>query len=75
MTTAEDVYRDHPEPEEIAALIGEGQEMRWIDRAIGSSTRIREIIGRMTRITRIESASSMPGIPAMLDIHRSSEDN
>ena len=56
-------------------LAGEGQEMRWIDRAIGSSTRIREIIGRMTRITRIESASSMPGIPAMLDIHRSSEDN
>jgi signal transduction histidine kinase len=56
-------------------LAGDGQEMRWIDRAIGASGRIREIIGRMTRITRIESASSMPGIPAMLDIHRSSEDN
>jgi PAS domain S-box-containing protein len=56
-------------------LAGEGQEGRWIDRAIGSAQRIREIIGRMTRITRVESASSMPGIPAMLDIQRSSEDN
>jgi signal transduction histidine kinase len=56
-------------------LPGEGQEVRWIDRAITSSQRIREIIGRMTRITKVESASSMPGIPAMLDIHRSSEDN
>jgi PAS domain S-box-containing protein len=56
-------------------LAGEGQEGRWIERAIGSSQRIREIIGRMTRITRVESATSMPGIPAMLDIHRSSEDN
>jgi PAS domain S-box-containing protein len=56
-------------------LAGEGQEGRWIDRAIGSAQRIREIIGRMTRITKVESASSMPGIPAMLDIQRSSEDN
>jgi PAS domain S-box-containing protein len=56
-------------------MTSDGQEARWIDRAIGSSTRIREIIGRMTRITKVESASSMPGIPAMLDIHRSSEDN
>jgi PAS domain S-box-containing protein len=56
-------------------LPGEGQEARWIDRAITASQRIREIIGRMTRITKVEPASSMPGIPAMLDIHRSSEDN
>jgi PAS domain S-box-containing protein len=56
-------------------LAADGQEVRWIDRAIGSSQRIREIIGRMTRITRVESARSLPGIPAMLDIHRSSEDN
>jgi PAS domain S-box-containing protein len=56
-------------------VVGDGQEVRWIDRAIGASTRIREIIGRMTRITRVESASEMPGIPAMLDIRRSSEDN
>jgi signal transduction histidine kinase len=56
-------------------LAGDGQEGRWIDRAIASAQRIREIIGRMTRITRVESASSMPGVPAMLDIQRSSEDN
>jgi PAS domain S-box-containing protein len=56
-------------------LAGAGPEVRWIDRAIASSQRIREIIGRMTRITRVESARSLPGVPAMLDIHRSSEDN
>ncbi|HEU4370419.1 MAG TPA: LytS/YhcK type 5TM receptor domain-containing protein [Methylomirabilota bacterium] len=55
--------------------LGADQEVRWIDRAMGSSQRIREIIGRMTRITRVESARSIPGVPAMLDIHRSSEDN
>jgi PAS domain S-box-containing protein len=56
-------------------LPGEGPEVRWIDRAIASSQRIREIIDRMTRITRVESAGSIPGVPAMLDIRRSSEDN
>ena len=56
-------------------LAGDGQEVRWIDRAVGASQRIREIIGRMTRITKVESAGSMPGVPAMLDIHRSSDDN
>jgi PAS domain S-box-containing protein len=50
-------------------------EMRWIDRAIESSQRIREIIARMTRITRVEASGSFPTVPAMLDIRRSSDDN
>ena len=45
------------------------------DRAIESAQRIREIIARMTRITRVEASGSFPGVPAMLDIRRSSEDN
>ncbi|HET7340787.1 MAG TPA: LytS/YhcK type 5TM receptor domain-containing protein [Methylomirabilota bacterium] len=52
-----------------------GQETKWIDRAIDASQRVREIIGRMTRITKVEPSSAFPGVPAMLDIERSSEDN
>ncbi len=50
-------------------------EAKWIDRAIESSQRIREIIARMTRITRVEPSGSFPTVPAMLDIRRSSDDN
>jgi PAS domain S-box-containing protein len=50
-------------------------EAKWIDRAIESSQRIREIIARMTRITRVEASGSFPTVPAMLDIRRSSDDN
>lgn len=50
-------------------------EVKWIERAVDASQRIREIVARMTRITRVEASGSFPGVPAMLDIHRSSEDN
>jgi PAS domain S-box-containing protein len=50
-------------------------EAKWIDRAIESAQRIREIIARMTRITRVEASGSFPTVPAMLDIRRSSDDN
>jgi PAS domain S-box-containing protein len=53
----------------------DGPETRWVDRAIEAAQRIREIIARMTRITRVEASGSFPGVPAMLDIRRSSEDN
>ena len=52
-----------------------GTEFKWIDRAVDASQRIREIVARMTRITRVEPSGSFPGVPAMLDIHRSSDDN
>lgn len=55
--------------------LSEGQETRWIDRAVESSQRIREIISRMTHITRVEASGQFPGVPAMLDIRRSSDDN
>ena len=50
-------------------------EIRWVDRAIDAAQRIREIIARMTRITRVEASGAFPGVPAMLDIRRSSDDN
>ena len=50
-------------------------EVKWIERAVDASQRIREIVARMTRITRVEASGAFPGVPAMLDIHRSSEDN
>ena len=53
----------------------DGPENRWVNRAIEAAQRIREIIARMTRITRVESSGAFPGVPAMLDIRRSSEDN
>jgi PAS domain S-box-containing protein len=56
-------------------LEASGPESKWIDRAIESAQRIREIIARMTRITRVEASGTFPGVPAMLDIRRSSEDN
>jgi PAS domain S-box-containing protein len=56
-------------------LDAQGQESKWIDRAMDASQRIREIIGRMTRITKVEPSGAFPGVPAMLDIERSSEDN
>lgn len=56
-------------------VAADGQEVRWIERAIGASQRIREIINRMTRITRVRPDTSLPGVPAMLDIRKSSEDN
>jgi PAS domain S-box-containing protein len=52
-----------------------GGEAKWIERAVDASQRIREIVARMTRITKVEASGAFPGVPAMLDIHRSSEDN
>jgi len=56
-------------------LSGDPSESKWIDRAIESAQRIREIIARMTRITRVEASGTFPGVPAMLDIRRSSDDH
>jgi PAS domain S-box-containing protein len=56
-------------------LGADGTESRWVDRAIEAAQRIREIIARMTRITRVEASGAFPGVPAMLDIRRSSDDN
>jgi len=56
-------------------LSEDAQAQKWVDRAMVSAERIRDIIARMTHITRLSPADSTPGVPAMLDIRRSSEDN
>ena len=56
-------------------VTGDAQAEKWVDRAFVSAERIRDIIARMTHINRLSPAESAPGIPAMLDIRRSSEDN
>lgn len=54
---------------------GDIQGEKWVERAVTAAERIRDIIARMTHITRLSPAESAPGVPAMLDIRRSSEDN
>ncbi len=49
------------------------QERRWLDRANAAAQRIRDIVARMTRITRLERTDARPGLPPMLDIHKSSD--
>jgi PAS domain S-box-containing protein len=49
------------------------QERRWLERANAAAQRIRDIVARMTRITRIERTDARPGVPPMLDIHKSSD--
>ncbi|PYO02963.1 MAG: hypothetical protein DMD91_02300 [Candidatus Rokuibacteriota bacterium] len=45
-----------------------------IDRALDAGGRIRDIISRMARITRVEHfEQTSPGVPAIVDIRRSSE--
>jgi PAS domain S-box-containing protein len=49
------------------------QERRWLERAHAAAQRIRDIVARMTRITRIERTDARPGVPPMLDIQKSSD--
>ncbi len=49
------------------------QEGRWLERATAAAQRIRDIVARMTRITRLEQTDARPGVPPMLDIHKSSD--
>ena len=48
------------------------EDARWMERALGASERIREIIVRMNRITKLEAARPLGGVPMMLDIEKSS---
>lgn len=51
----------------------DAEERRWIDKAGLAAQRIRDIVARMTRITRVEKIASRSGLPAMLDIKKSSD--
>jgi PAS domain S-box-containing protein len=51
----------------------DGEDGRWMERVLGAAERIREIIVRMNRITKLEAARSYGSVPAMLDLGKSSE--
>lgn len=58
------------------ALLGrrqtsEVEETRWLEQATAACERIRGIVERMNRITRIESTPARGGLPPMLDIEKS----
>jgi PAS domain S-box-containing protein len=48
-------------------------ERPWLGRATAAAQRIRDIVARMTRITRVEQTPARPGLPPMLDIDKSSD--
>jgi PAS domain S-box-containing protein len=52
----------------------EGREKELIQQTIDAGTRIRDIVTRMTRITRVEAEPARGGVPAILDIRKSSDD-
>ena len=51
----------------------DGPEGKWIERAVAAGRRIQEIVLRMNRITRVESTEARGGLPAILDLEKSSD--
>jgi GAF domain-containing protein len=58
---------------EILARRTSGDERQRVERMLAATTRIAEIVGRMTQITRLEDVDAPPSLPPMLDLRRSSE--
>ncbi len=52
-------------------LTPDTQEMLWVDQALGGVRRIRDIVLRMRRITRVETIPPEGNLPALLDIEKS----
>jgi PAS domain S-box-containing protein len=52
--------------------LNESERPKWIQVAVEMGLRIRDIVGRLMRITRREVDRSLPGMP-MLDIRKSSD--
>jgi PAS domain S-box-containing protein len=51
----------------------EGRDRELIRQTIEAGLRIRDIVGRMTRITRVEAEPARGVVPALLDIRKSSD--
>src|SRR6266849_3651007 len=49
----------------------ETQEARWVEQALGGVRRIRDIVLRMRRITRVEATPPDGNLPPILDIEKS----
>jgi GAF domain-containing protein len=50
-------------------------ERRRLDHALAAAERIRDIVGRLARITRLADLESARDVPPALDLRRSSEDD
>jgi signal transduction histidine kinase len=49
------------------------EEAKWLERAREGGERIRDIVARMNRITQLEEAPQIGGLPPTLDIKKSSD--
>jgi vancomycin permeability regulator SanA len=47
--------------------------LEQLAKARGAADRIREIVARMHRVTRVQIAADPPGLPDRLDFNRSTE--
>jgi len=50
------------------------QEQKWINHALTAAARVKDIVLRMTHITRVENVPDQEDLPPMLDIRKSSEE-
>jgi PAS domain S-box-containing protein len=57
----------------LARRFPDGQESKWIQNGMQASQRVREIVARMARITRVEIAPPQSGLPPILDFKKSSD--
>ncbi len=57
----------------LKALPDENRERQRLELACDAADRIKDAVARLAHITRLELAESMPRVPAMLDLQRSSE--
>src|SRR5207253_11012003 len=55
-------------------LANGSEESTRVAQAMGGASRIRDIVARMTHITRIESTPEIGHLPPILDIRESSEE-
>jgi len=55
-------------------LANGSEESTRVAQAMGGASRIRDIVARMTHITRIESTPEIGHLPPILDIRKSSEE-
>jgi PAS domain S-box-containing protein len=59
----------------LGKRLTQGDEARWVDQALAGSERIRDIVLRMGRITRLERGEAYGTLPAIIDIQKSSDVN
>jgi PAS domain S-box-containing protein len=59
----------------LGKRVTQGDEARWIDQALAGSDRIRDIVARMGRITRLERGQAHGTLAPIIDIQKSSDVN